>query len=155
MIGTSRQDDGTNYATRFYRVRKGTSHRRIGGLEVTNWNVHVLGFSPPTLRSDAFLTFRVQYGQPLDIPLDENGQCHTLKEFYFPSFDFDQLKLIKALKVLFGNRSDQYRIEPNWNDDPRLFLVEVVRHGKVRRRFLPGGMIDLVELEQYLKDENI
>jgi hypothetical protein len=84
----------------------------------------------PALRSDAFLTFQVHYGQPLDIPLDEDGQAHALQEFF--NTTFGQLKTINALKGLFGNTSDQYRIEPNWDDHPELFVVEVVREGEVR-----------------------
>jgi hypothetical protein len=71
----------------------------------------------------------MHFGQPLDIPLDQNGQIHARKEFFYTSFE--QLKTIKALKGLFGNRRDQYRIEPNWDHDPALFLVEVVRDGQV------------------------
>ena len=58
-----------------------------------------------------------------------------------------------TLKVLSRDSRDRLRVKPNWERDPRVFLVQSVDDGKVESTFAPAGMIDLIGSEQYPKDE--
>jgi hypothetical protein len=108
----------------------------------------------PSMCSDAFFRFRLQYGQPVDIPHDAKGVVYAISTFY-STFDNYKVKKRDALKGLTGNSREQFRVEPNWRDDPRLFLVECLEDGKAKHTFAPGGMIELVESDKYLKEEKI